>query len=107
MMSTENRIRYSKVGDGVYRSVRRYDGLLVILYTEERRFKIVDDMNTTVAEGKVLGGPHKIKKAAKKALSNLGIKFSKEKRNKGNDNDRLFHSNGSGTANGQSHTDNT
>lgn len=109
-MTYENRIRYGKVEENVYRSVRRYDGFLVLLYLEERRYKIVDDLNTVVAEGQVLGGPHKLKKAAKKALSNLGIKFLKEKRNKGKEDGTssgLLNSNRQSITNGKYYTGDT
>jgi hypothetical protein len=75
-----NRIRYVKVEDGVYKSFRRYNGYLVLLYVKLKSFKIIDDLGKSVVEGTIMGGSHQLKVAAKKALMKLGVAFKEEGR---------------------------
>lgn len=81
------RIRYVKTGvEGVQRSVKTFSHttnggrFYVLLNLNDNSFTVMDE--TADAEAKVgaAKSPHKLKIAAKEALSSLGIDFEKEDR---------------------------
>lgn len=84
------RIRYKSIGDNLLKSVRVFSvndtALSVTLDTENKRFTIVDENS---GDEVMTGGKTKnlavLKIQAKKALSDLGVSFGEETRNRGND----------------------
>lgn len=85
---SNTRIRYKKIGPELLKSVRVFNvegmALSVTLNTEEKRYMIVDE---NAGEEITNGGKTKnlavLKIQAKKALTELGVNFGEESRNRG------------------------